>query len=305
MEIDNDRYGEWKGKVGKLPDYFKFCLGKNWEADQKNGWKEATWTIMHGRNWDALIALMDKTVSMWTMLTEADDLLSNSITKGSVTETATICEKLDDMKEAMDDMKVAMDKMCEDKEDANWKELLERAENWKEPSEDSESVSHASVPLSVSSEIATCKKERLRSIDKRQNVMVFLPANMDCCFQETEIEKALSYLGCEKESIMSTEMVRDRGDDSNEKIVLRVQMDTIKQATKALSNAYKLKNYPVSGIHIAKDMTYQQRLKMRELVGTLRSKIEMLPEYRWKIVDRDWEVVNVGLFKKVETEERV
>ena len=182
-------------------------------------------------------------------------------------------------------------------------ELLEETENWKESTmEDIESVSCASVSVSpsLSSGIAVGKKDRLRSIDKRQNVMVFLPAYMDCCIQETQIEKALSYLGCEKESIMSTEMVRDRGNDSNEKIVLRVQMDTIKQATKALANAYKLKNYPVSGIHIAKDMTYQQRLKMRELVRTLRSKIEMLPEYRWKIVD--WEVVNVGLFKKQKKE---
>ena len=76
------------------------------------------------------------------------------------------------------------------------------------------------------------------------------------------------------------------------------KMNTVKQASKALANAYKLKNYPVSGIYIAKDMTYHQRLKMRELVKTLRYRIEMLPKYRWKIVD--WEVVNVGRFKKQE-----
>ena len=54
------------------------------------------------------------------------------------------------------------------------------------------------------------------------------------------------------------------------------------------------------GIYIAKDMTYHQRMKMRELVKTLRSRIERFPKYRWKIVD--WEVVNVGLFKKNEHE---
>ena len=41
---------------------------------------------------------------------------------------------------------------------------------------------------------------------------------------------------------------------------------------------------------------------MRELVRILRFKIEMLPKYRWKIVD--WEVVNVGRFKKKEQDSK-
>ena len=146
------------------------------------------------------------------------------------------------------------------------------------------------------------KEENTRPTDKRQNVIVFLPADMDCSIQDKEIEKALAYLGCDKDSIMNTEMIRDRGEDCNEKIVLKVQMDTVKQASKALANAYKLKNYPLPGIYIAKDMTYHQRLKMRELVRILRFKIEMLPKYRWKIVD--WEVVNVGRFKKKEQDSK-
>ena len=94
----------------------------------------------------------------------------------------------------------------------------------------------------------------------------------------------------------------DRGDDYNgKKSVLRVQMDTVKQASIALANAYKLKNYPLPGVYIAKDMTYHQRVKMRELVKTLRWRIDHQPKYRWKIVD--WEVVNVGYFKQVQESE--
>ena len=89
-------------------------------------------------------------------------------------------------------------------------------------------------------------------------------------------------------------MVRDKAEDCNiyDKIVLRVRMDSVKQVTKALANAYKLKRYP--NIYIARDMTFHQRSKLRDLVMKLRLNISLQPEYRWKIVD--WEVVKVGLF---------
>ena len=40
---------------------------------------------------------------------------------------------------------------------------------------------------------------------------------------------------------------------------------------------------------------------MRELVKTLRWRIDHQPKYRWKIVD--WEVVNVGYFKQEQESE--
>ena len=274
-------------------------LGRGWEADQKNGWKDATWEIMRGENWDRLIEIMENTVNMYKLLNDADYIIANSTTNNDVnrlsadTEATEFEESSADresVSNASDSLSCTIDRKLLPSEDMEPYNDLDPL-----PLYDDESG-----PLSVCSAISSYKEENTRPTDKRQNVIVFLPADMECSIQDKEVEKALRYLGCEKHSILNTEMVRDRGEDCNGKIVLRVQMNTVKQASKALANAYKLKNYPVTGIYIAKDMTYHQRIKMRELVRTLRSKIELLPEYRWKIVD--WEVVNVGRFKKQEQE---
>ena len=303
MEIDDEWYDEWKEKVKEVPDTMKFLLGRDlWETDKKNGWKNSAECIMRGRNWDAVIGLIENTMKMWEMLTEADDLIAKSIIKGSVTDKevitklseiesktdilsdrlmpdSTICEKLDDIK-------LVMDKLCADKESDHRSTSSENAE-----------LDNA-APESVPGRNPFVKKDGVKRKDRRQNVMVFLPAYMDSPRQDKDVENALSYLGCDRGSILDMEMVMDRSDDCNGKIVLRVQMDTVKQASKALANACQLKNYSVPGIYIAKDMTYYQRIKLRELVKKLRSNIEMLPKYRWKIVD--WEVVSVGLFKRKE-----
>ena len=304
MEIDKEWYDEWKEKVKEVPDTMKCLLGKDlWETDATNGWKNCTERIMRYKNWDAVIGLIENTMDMWIMLKEADDLIAKVITKGSVTDKEVIT-KLSEIEsktdilsdrlmpditigEKLDDIKLVMDKLCAEKEIDHCSTSFENMELYSAASE------------SVPGKDAIVKKNGVKRImDKRRNVMVFLPAYMDSSRQDKEVENALSYLGCDKGSILDMEMVRDRGDDFNEKIVLRVQMDTVKQASKALANACKLKNYPVPGIYIAKDMTYYQRIKLRELVKKLRSNIEMLPKYRWKIVD--WEVVSVGLFKQKE-----
>ena len=137
-------------------------------------------------------------------------------------------------------------------------------------------------------------KNRTRT-DRRRNVMVFLPC-LHSLNNDKEVENVLTYLGCDKASIQDTEIVRDRSEYYDEKIVLRVQMDSVEQASKAFANGYKLKYYDGPKIFIAKDMTYSQRIKLRELVMMLRENIRLEPKYRWKIVD--WEVVKVGLFKK-------
>jgi hypothetical protein len=244
-----------------------------------------------------LIELMENTVKMYKLLNDADDIFAKSTTNDSVKQTAVDRLSADmmatDCEESLADIE-SVSNVSESLScilDCN---LL--------PSEDMELDDDESGPLSMLS-TASYKEENMRPTDKRQNVIVFLPADMDCSIQDEAIEKAFAYLGCEQFSILNTEMVRDRGEDCNGKIVIRVQMNTVKQASKALANAYKLKNYPVPGIYIAKDMTYHQRLKMRELVKTLRYRIEMLPKYRWKIVD--WEVVNVGRFKKQEHESKL
>ena len=51
-------------------------LGRGWEADQKNGWKDATWEIMRGENWDRLIEIMENTVNMYKLLNDADYIIS-------------------------------------------------------------------------------------------------------------------------------------------------------------------------------------------------------------------------------------
>ena len=263
-------------------------LGSGWETDQEKGWKDATWEIMRGENWEALVDLMENTVKMFKLLNDADDIFAKLTENESVQQTA-VDKEATDCDESLADME-SVSSASDSSFRLRMQEILDR--KWPDTESDDDE--------SGSSAITSYKEENTRPTDKRQNVIVFLPAEMDCSTQDKEIEKALTYLGCDKDNIVNTEMIRDRGEDYNGKVVLRVQMDTVKQASKALANAYKLKNYPVPGIYIAKDMTYHQRLKMRELVRILRFKIEMLPKYRWKIVD--WEVVNVGLFKKNEHE---
>ena len=286
-----------------LPDTLNYALGRDWEADQKNGWKDKTWEIIKGKNWDALIQLMDNTVKMFNLITDANDLLAKATTNDSVKESATtvsICDKLDDIKSAVD-------RLSANKEAADSEESLANLDSLSDGSNPLSSCCKLWSAVDIGSDkdepafgAIAPEEEKARPIDKRQNVIVFLPTVLDYT-QDEEIEGMLTYLGCEKDSILTTEMVRDRDDDYNGKSVLRVQMDTVKQASIALANAYKLKNYPLPGVYIAKDMTYHQRVKMRELVKTLRWRIDHQPKYRWKIVD--WEVVNVGYFKQVQESE--
>ena len=292
MGIDKDWYDEWTQKVKRLPVTMKNVLGSGWETDQENGWKDATWEIMRGENWEALVDLMENTVKMFKLLNDADNVFAKLTENESVEQTAVDCP-LDKEATYCEESLADMESVSSASDSSS---LRLRIQIYDQKLSDTESDDDESGSSAVNS----YKEENTRPTDKRQNVIVFLPAEMDCSTQDKEIEKALTYLGCDKDNIVNTEMIRDRGEDCNGKVVLRVQMDTVKQASKALANAYKLKNYPVPGIYIAKDMTYHQRLKMRELVRTLRFKIEMLPKYRWKIVD--WEVVNVGLFKKNEHE---
>ena len=134
---------------------------------------------------------------MITKLSEIEsktDILSDRLMPDS-----TICEKLDDIK-------LVMDKLCADKESDHRSTSSENAE-----------LDNA-APESVPGRNPFVKKDGVKRKDRRQNVMVFLPAYMDSPRQDKEVENALSYLGCDRGSILDMEMVMDRSDDCNGKI---------------------------------------------------------------------------------------
>ncbi len=284
----NEWYDEWREKVRKVPNTMSVILGKDWETDKDNRWTESCYNIIRNEQYDFLTGLLDYTTKMMALLSEAENFIASSINEpvkdtevivklkeiesktdilfDKIMPDSKICEKLENIKQGMD-------KLCAERDTKN-----------NAPSEKSAEMSierDGSVP-----------HYGVKRSDKRQNVMVFLPTDRDSCDFDEKVEDVLTYLGCDKESIQEIEVVRDKGDDCDDKIVLRVHMDSVKQATKALANAFKLKRYP--GIYIARDMTIHQQIKLRDLVRKLRSKIQLQPKYRWKIVD--WEVVNVGLF---------
>ena len=272
---------EWKENVGDATRIISTILGRNWESD-KTGLVDE---IIRRKQYDTLQGVLETMGKMFALLSKAELMITTPDRNESALSDSFIMDvtrKLDQIdlshmqtREKLDDIKAVLD------------------DNAKLP--DKESTT--SYSGSMSGETDNMETESVKvKLDKRHNVMVFLPGNFVEPTYHKEVENVLTYLGCQKESILDTEIVCDRSDDPNQKIVLRVRMNSVEQASKAHANAYKLKNYSGPNIFIAKDMSFHHRMKLRELVNDLRHKILMLPEYRWKIVD--WKVVKTGEFKR-------
>ena len=132
---------------------------------------------------------------------------------------------------------------------------------------------------------------------RERNVMVFIEDYCSNSYYE-EVEAALSYLDCEKEQLKEVEIVQDKT-EPEDKIILRLRLNSTEAVSSILDNASKLKSYYGPRMYMAKDLTYVERQRLRKLVRILREKIEEQPENYWKIVDGQVKVVGIMRKKKV------
>ena len=110
-----------------------------------------------------------------------------------------------------------------------------------------------------------------------------------------EIGAALYYLDCDKGQLKDVEIVRDR-EEHEDKIVLRLRLNSTKAVSSILDNASKLKSYYGPKMYMPKDHNYFGRSRLRKLLRLLRQRIDKEPDNYWKIVDE--EVKNVGAMWK-------
>jgi hypothetical protein len=138
------------------------------------------------------------------------------------------------------------------------------------------------------------RKVDSRKKGRERNVMVFIE---DFCSESyyEEIEAALNYLDCDKGQLKEVEIVRDRV-EPEDKIVLRLRMNSTEAVASILDAASKLKSYYGPKMYMAKDLNYVERQRLRKLVRILREKIDKEPENYWKIVNG--EVRIVGTMRK-------
>ena len=285
---------QWRENVRQMSSSMNSFLGDDWELDKAHEWRYITSSIIEDRYYDSLIGVLDTTLKMMKLLAKAEDfIVTKKEMEPPIMDTRTMNDKMNQT-EGIDSDSSIFDGLTVPELTLydNGMGNLDSAENLSlelgimdEKNNESPVEIVSTAPLKRDGDVS---KPR----DRRKNVMMFLPGCiMNSCSYEKEVENILTYLGCEKSSIQDIEIVRDGGDRYS---VLRVEMDSVREASRALANAYKLKNY-LGPIFIAKDMTFCQRMKMRELVKTLRECITLQPMYRWKIID--WEVVKVGVFQ--------
>ena len=124
--------------------------------------------------------------------------------------------------------------------------------------------------------------------------MVFIEDLCSKSYYE-KIEAALTYLDCDKGQLKEEEIVRDRV-EPEDKIVLRLRMNSTEAVASILDIASKLKSYYGPKMYMARDLNYVERQRLRKLVRILRERIEEEPENYWKIVDG--EVKIVGTMRK-------
>ena len=84
--------------------------------------------------------------------------------------------------------------------------------------------------------------------------------------------------------------------EPEDKIVLRLRMNSTEAVASILDTASKLKSYYGPKMYMAKDLNYVERQRLRKLVRILREKIDEEPENYWKIVNG--EVRIVGIMRK-------
>ncbi len=109
----------------------------------------------------------------------------------------------------------------------------------------------------------------------------------------TEVHEVLAYLGVEA-NVSSIAVVKTGCKDN--KVTLRVSFGSSEPVAAALANAKTLKSFRKFKVYLAKDMTYDERQKVRGLVKELRSRIRSEPGTYWTI--RDFEVVGFGTYRK-------
>ena len=138
------------------------------------------------------------------------------------------------------------------------------------------------------------RKVDYRKKGRERNVMVFIEDFCSKSYYE-EIEAALTYINCDKGQLKEVEIVRDRV-EPEDKVILRLRMNSTEAVSSILDNASKLKSYYGPKMYMAQDLNYVERQRLRKLVRILREKIDEEPENYWKIVDG--EVKIVGVMKK-------
>ena len=262
------------------------------------GKDELVYTIMKGECYDDLNELIKVALRMKSLLLKAEATFSNDIEEEA--------KKTEQHEEVMGTLEDIRRKICsvdnyvgaglgETVKEAVKLEVKEIRESTntivdyiveKEQTESEDDSSSLPIPQMV---------KAAQAKDRRYNVMAFLPGgSTGSSSYRRQIGKMLTYLGCDEESMIGIEVVRD-SEDVEKRTVLRVHMDSIEQASKIVANAHKLKRYDDLDIYVAKDLNFRERIKLRELVSILRKKICEDPSHRWKIID--WQVVKVGLFK--------
>jgi hypothetical protein len=114
------------------------------------------------------------------------------------------------------------------------------------------------------------RKVDSRKKSRERNVMVFIEDFCRKSYYE-EIEAALAYLDCDKGQLKEVEIVRDRV-EPEDKIVLRLRMNSTEAVASILDTASKLKSYYGPKMYMAKDLNYVERQRLRKLVRILRKK---------------------------------
>ena len=259
----------------------------------EHGKEELVYTIMKGECYDDLEELIRHTLRMKSLLLKAEETFSTNIEEE--------IEEKEQHEEVMSTLNCIHSKICtvDNYVNGRLRETMEAVNMEVKEVRKSTNTIVEGIAEKEQTESEDNPQNLLKPMlvkaakDKRYNVMVFLPGGSESSSYSGQIGDMLTYLGCDKEAMVGIEVVRDSG-DVDKKTVLRVQMDSIEQASKILANAHKLKNYE-ENLYIAKDLKFSERIKLRELVSILRQKICEDPSHRWKIID--WQVVKIGLFK--------
>ena len=145
-----------------------------------------------------------------------------------------------------------------------------------------------------------CKAEKqISSGSSDCNLMVFGDWTMKRNY-DNEVYDVLEHLGV-NQLPKDIEIVKGKKNvsDSDEKVVLRVQFDCKTPVSKALRSAKHLIRYKRNHIAVSKDLSYEDRQKMKVAVKQLRVKIKEEPKLHWVI--KDYQVINLGARRRCST----
>ena len=280
MESDHEKYIHDIDKVIKRLDF----LGNNWENDLD----DIQDRIMKGRWWDGLIELLNGSVEMKRLL-----IISRKIVNTKEEVTSRIEEKLDDLKAttSMGFGKLSESQTIEKKVDTLQNTTVTMANELEKLVKMSKQELKEEVTDRIDTAVASISQRKVRD----RNLIMFIDNSEDDNEIDygAEIRAVFKYLGVEDE-YQEAHVIQD-GKARNQKIALRIHFDDDRIVSKALAKAHSLKFYR-SKVFLARDMSFFERMKVRNLVKLLREKILCDPTHRWKIING--EIVNVGIFKK-------